>query len=132
MPTQAYHTTITSLQIEEFALYPGCPTLLCDISTDHPRPNLPTTWRRWEFNQVHGFFHPSIRSTVCLISDRACVTLARPRIIAHLKLPLREFWFYIHLRMRKHFQTHLTAWRICKLHTDSTQDDTQENADAGT
>ena len=67
---QAYHTATSSLQPEDIPFGPQGVTLLCDMSTGHPRPIVPATWRRKVFDIVHGLSHPSMRSTRKLIAAK--------------------------------------------------------------
>ena len=45
-------------------------TLLCDVSTGQPRPIVPAAFRRTVSDAIHGLFHPSIRTTQKLLTDR--------------------------------------------------------------
>ena len=65
---QAYHTANTSLQLEDVRFGLQGATLLCDVSTSHARPIVPTSWRRQVFNIIHGLCHPSVCSTRKLIT----------------------------------------------------------------
>ena len=42
----SYRTATTGMKLEEITFGPNSTKLLCDISTGHPRPVVPTTWRR--------------------------------------------------------------------------------------
>jgi cleavage and polyadenylation specificity factor subunit 1 len=44
--------------------------LLCDVTSDRPRPLVPVDFRRPIFDAIHGLAHPSIRSTRQLIAAR--------------------------------------------------------------
>ena len=67
---QAYRTVTSSLQPEDIPFGPQGVTLLCDMSTGHPRPIVPATWRRKVFDIVHGLSHPSVHSTRKLIAAK--------------------------------------------------------------
>ena len=38
-------------------------TIVCDVSTDVPRPYVPHTFRRAEFDSLHSLSHPGIQAT---------------------------------------------------------------------
>lgn len=48
----------------------GGQQVLCDVSTSRPRPWVPQCMRRKVFEALHGLSHPSVRSTLKLISTR--------------------------------------------------------------
>nr|VZI07566.1 unnamed protein product [Spirometra erinaceieuropaei] len=45
-------------------------TITCDISTGHDCPFVPAAMCRQVFDSLHGLFHPGVRATVKLITDR--------------------------------------------------------------
>ena len=60
--------TLTGLKWKDVAF--GDVTLLCDVSTGRPRPFVPEKFRREVFNTIHSLSHPSIRSTVKLVTQK--------------------------------------------------------------
>ena len=68
--THAYRTAITSLQWKDVPFGDQGRTLLCDVSTNRPRPFIPSALRRKVFDIIHGLSHPSGRSTAKLISEK--------------------------------------------------------------
>ena len=44
--------------------------LICDVSTERPRPLVPKAFRRAVFEAIHGPSHPSIRATVQLVKSK--------------------------------------------------------------
>jgi hypothetical protein len=101
-----YRTAISGLVLQDVPLGPVGKTLLCDVSTGHPRPIVPTSWRRHVFDTVHGLSHPSMRATQTLISakfvwhgvrkqvaywTRTCVRCQTAKIHHHTKSPLDTF-----------------------------------------
>ena len=60
----------SSLTLQNMPLPDDAGTILCDVSTSHPRPLVPESERRAIFDHFHGISHPGIRATVKLISDR--------------------------------------------------------------
>ena len=60
--------TLTGLKWKDVAC--GDVTLLCDVSTGRPRPFVPEKFRREVFNTIHSLSHPSIRSTVKLVTQK--------------------------------------------------------------
>ena len=102
----AYRTAITGLQFEDVPFGPRGITLHCDISTGHPRPIVPTGWRRKVFDLVHGLSHPSVRATRQLITARfvwhgickqvglwakACIPCQTCKVHGHIRAPLETF-----------------------------------------
>ena len=63
-------TASTSLQLADVSFHDQGVSLLCDISQGHPRPYVPAPMRKEVFRAVHELSHPSINSTVKLVSDR--------------------------------------------------------------
>ena len=102
----AYRTAITGLKLEDVPFGPRGITLLCDISTGHPRPIVPTGWRRKVFDLVHGLSHPSVRATRQLITAKfvwhgihkqvglwakACIPCQTCKVHRHIRAPLETF-----------------------------------------
>ena len=67
---QACRTVNTSIQLENVRFGLQGAMLLCDVSTSHARPIVPTSWRRQVFYMIHGFSHPSVRVTRKLIAAK--------------------------------------------------------------
>ena len=103
---QAYRTTPSSLQLEDVPFGPQGVTLLCDTSTGHPRPIVPTSWRRQVFDLMHSLSHPSVRTTRKLVAAKfvwnglqkqigtwakQCTACQTSKIQTHIKAPLEKF-----------------------------------------
>ena len=84
----------------------GDTTLICDVSSGHPRPIVPHGWRRRVFDAIHGLSHPSIRRTRKLIADkfvwdglrrevavwaRTCIPCQSSKVHRHVRAPLHEY-----------------------------------------
>lgn len=103
---RSWPTTPSSLVLEKI-LVPGTDVLLmCDMSTDRPRPFVPASWRRPIFAQLHGLSHPGVRTTVKMVADRfvwpsinkdvaawtrACIACQRAKVSRHVTSPLGHF-----------------------------------------
>ncbi|CAH8562769.1 unnamed protein product [Dicrocoelium dendriticum] len=59
-----------SLKLTQLPVLNSDIRVYCDLSTGKPRPFVPRSFRRTIFDHFHGLSHPSIRSTVKLITDR--------------------------------------------------------------
>ena len=66
---QTYRTAITNLRLEDISIANSNASLLCDVSTERPRPIVPISWRKQVFDEIHGLFHPPIRATHKLIAS---------------------------------------------------------------
>ncbi|XP_072898585.1 nephronectin a isoform X1 [Hemitrygon akajei] len=66
----SYRTAVSGLQLQDLPIGPGERTLLCDVATGQPRPVVPANWRRHVFDSIHNLVHPSIRTTVRMVSSR--------------------------------------------------------------
>ena len=66
----AYRTAITNLDLQDVSFGITNATLLCDVSTGHPRPVVPNAWRRQIFETIHGLSHIGIQATQKLISAK--------------------------------------------------------------
>ena len=53
----------SSLSLKELPLPSSRCTLLCDVSTGHPRPYVPASYRHLVFDILHSMAHPGIRAT---------------------------------------------------------------------
>lgn len=93
----------TSLQIVSMPIQDNGPVLLCDISTGHPRPIVPSGFQRLVFDTFHCLSHPGREATRKLISKkfvwqgmrkmiyqwtRACIHCQQSKIQTHTKAPL--------------------------------------------
>ena len=102
--TAQYQSSTTNLQWET-ATVEGSP-LMCDVSTGRPRPLVPRDMRLAVVAAVHNLAHPSINSTVKLVTDRfiwhrikrdvrcwtrTCLQCQQNKIIRHVKPPLGQF-----------------------------------------
>ncbi|GFT68530.1 transposon Ty3-G Gag-Pol polyprotein [Nephila pilipes] len=59
----------SSLQFKPSTL-PSGKTLWCDISTSKIRPYIPEEFRMKMFQQIHGFCHPGVKSTIKQITEK--------------------------------------------------------------
>lgn len=84
----------------------GSVNVLCDLSTGHPRPIVPSSWTRKIFQMLHGLNHPGPKPTLRTISSRyvwkgmkndvrnwvkACHACQSSKIGRHTKAPIVEF-----------------------------------------
>ena len=103
---QAYRVLPSSLQVKDIPFGIDGVTLLCDISTGHSRPIVPTNWRRKVFDMFHSLSHPSIRTTRKLIANKfvwkglkkqvgswakQCTACQAAKTHTHTKAPLGKF-----------------------------------------
>lgn len=103
---QAYHTTTSSLQLEDIPIGSQGVTILCDMSTGRARPIVPASWIRQVFDLIHGLSHPSVRTTKKLIAAKfvrnglqkqigmwakQCIACQSSKIQTHIKAPLDKF-----------------------------------------
>ncbi|GFV79943.1 retrovirus-related Pol polyprotein from transposon opus [Trichonephila clavipes] len=85
---------------------PSRKTLWCDISTSNIRPYIPKQFRQQIFQQIHGFSHPGIRSTIKLMTEkfiwpnmkkeirewaRTCISCQKCKIHRHTKSKFGEY-----------------------------------------
>ena len=64
---RVYRTAISGLQLEDISFGAQGATLLCDVSTGHPRPFVPAGWRCKIFDQ-------SMASCIPLCVPQGCYT----------------------------------------------------------
>lgn len=96
----------SSLNLRDLPLPVGTGTIVCDVSTGSPRPWVPLKFRRHVFQHFHSLSHPSIRSTIRLITDRFvwtnirkdiqqwtkhCLTCQRSKVHRHTITPHGKF-----------------------------------------
>ena len=96
----------SSLSLKELPLPSSPGTLLCDVSTGHPRPYVPASYRRLVFDMLHSMAHPGIRATQRLVTQRyvwpsvqkdvrqwtrTCHHCQQAKIHRHTKTPLGTF-----------------------------------------
>ena len=101
--TNDYKTAITNLVWQYVKI--GDTKVLCDISRGRPRPLVPKTLRRQVFDIIHGLAHPSIRSTLKLVTEkfvwhsvnkdvktwaRSCQQCQRSKIQRHTKPAVQD------------------------------------------
>ena len=88
------------LVLQDVQFGPTGSTLLCDVSTGHPRPIVPASFRKSVFDTIHGLSHPSIRTTQKLLTDRYVWHGIRKQVgnwakncqgQRHVKAPLQTF-----------------------------------------
>lgn len=86
--------------------FPNNKELLCDVSTPHPRPFIPTKFRRNIFDTLHNISHPGIKSTLRLVKSRyfwpnidkevrqwsqECTQCQQAKVNRHTKSPVKHF-----------------------------------------
>ena len=64
-----YHTATSWLVLQDVQFGPTDTMLLCNISTEQPRPVVPATFCQTVFDVLHGLSHPSIRAMQKLLTD---------------------------------------------------------------
>ncbi|GFW64995.1 transposon Tf2-6 polyprotein [Trichonephila clavipes] len=85
---------------------PSGKTLWCDISTSNIRPYIPKQFRQQIFQQINGFLHPGIRSTIKLMTEkfiwpnmkqkirewpRTCIPCQKCKVHRHTKSEFGEY-----------------------------------------
>lgn len=80
--------------------------LLCDTSSDHPRPFVPSALRRVVFNNLHQISHPGVNGSLRLVKARYfwpsldrdikswvkyCTECQRAKVHRHTKPPMQPF-----------------------------------------
>ena len=96
----------SSLSLQPMPVPTSDVTILCDVSTDTPRPFIPSKFRRLIFDSLHSLSHPGIRPTQRLITQRyvwpkinsdvrkwarTCLQCQRSKIHRHTVSPLATF-----------------------------------------
>ncbi|XP_072133508.1 protein NYNRIN-like isoform X1 [Mobula birostris] len=102
----SYRTAVSGLQLQDLPVGPGERTLLCYVATGQPRPIVPAAWRRQVFESIHNLAHPSIRTTVRLVTNRfvwhglrkqvcewakTCMQCQTAKVQWHTKAPPQRF-----------------------------------------
>lgn len=79
--------------------------LTCDVSTDIPRPYIPTTLRKNIFDQVHNLSHPGVKATVKLVKKsfvwpslskdvqifcKSCIACQKTKVHKHNKTQFQQ------------------------------------------
>ncbi|GFO47331.1 Pol polyprotein [Plakobranchus ocellatus] len=100
---KAFPTAITGLRIMPFQINNS--TLLCDVSTGHPRPLVPRGFQRHVFATIHNLAHPGKKATVKLVSQRfvwhglkkqvnqwtkECLSCQQSKIQSHVHSPVAK------------------------------------------
>ena len=114
----AFRTAVSNLVLHDAPFDSSGVTLLCDVSQGHPRPLVPSAWRRHIFDSVHGLSHPIVRATQKLIGSkfvwhglrkqvarwaRTCVPCQTAKTTVHIKPPLDVF----HVPFRRFDHVHV-------------------------
>src|SRR5215469_13214645 len=96
----------SSLRIQKLRLPNIATPLLCDTSTDNPRPLVPPSFRKQVYEALHNLNHPGVSATQKLISARfvwpsmnvdirdwvtACLPCQRSKVSRHTKAPPGSF-----------------------------------------
>ena len=96
----------TGLKLKKFPVPESDNHIVCDISTGQTRPFVPQDLRRTVFDTLHNVSHPSIRSSVVLISKRfvwprmakdirnwakTCVGCQKSKVSRHTRSPIGQF-----------------------------------------
>ena len=99
-------TPSTSLHLTPVALPGSSSMVICDTSTDVPRPFVPSPLRRTVFTSLHSLSHPGVRATQRLIAQRfvwpgmnkdirqwthTCLSCQRSKVQRHTVTPLSTF-----------------------------------------
>ena len=92
-------------RLETFPL-PCGKQLFCDVSSRMPRPFVPEALRSVLFKELHGLYHPGVRSSIRLLTERyywpdmrreikelarLCLQCQQNKIQTHTKSPIAEF-----------------------------------------
>ncbi|GFO48569.1 Pol polyprotein [Plakobranchus ocellatus] len=100
---KAFPTAITGLRIMPFKINNS--TLLCDVSTGHPRPLVPRSFQRHVFATIHSLAHPGKKATVKLVSQifvwhglkkqvnqwtKECLACQQSKIQSHVHSPVAK------------------------------------------
>ena len=82
----AYRTAISGLQLDDIPFGLTDSTLLCDVSTGHPRPIVSKACRRHVFDTVHNLAHPSVcaRLRLSLLVSSFGMVYANRLLIGHV------------------------------------------------
>ena len=93
----------------ELKLFPAPDTnvdIVCDVSTGHPRPFIPSKFRRAVFDDLHNLSHPGVRATQRLITERyfwpgmnkdvrqwaqTCIPCQKSKVHRHTMTPIGTF-----------------------------------------
>eukprot|EP00794_Sanderia_malayensis_P015573 gene15573-biopygen13284 len=96
----------TSLNLQAVSLPFSTGSIICDVSTPHPRPYVPTSFRRRIFDHLHSPSHPGVRATQRLFTDRfvwpnvnkdirngakSCIACQKAKIHRHSVSPMATF-----------------------------------------
>lgn len=98
---EAYWSGPTGLQLEEVVFGDAQTTLVCDVSTEQPRPMVPMNWQRRILNALS---RKGVKAFTRLVGARfvwqclnvriwagTCVACQRAKIQRHVKAPLVPF-----------------------------------------
>lgn len=112
-----YHNSNTGLILQDVQMNNSI--VVCDVSTGHSRPILPTTWTKPVFKSIHNLSHGGPRPTQQAIAQR---------FVWHgMKRDIRQWCKECHAcqssKVHKHTQAPLTQRappdaRFCSLHVD--------------
>ena len=94
-------TSLTSLQLEQVPIPCTSKTLLCDVSQGRPHPLVPSSMHRAIFDNLHSLFHPGIKASHHLVSER-CVW-------PNMKRNIATWTFTSHGRQQSKVQCHVKA-----------------------
>ena len=96
-------TSITGMKLQDVEIVAGRPSLLCDVSQQHPRPLVPPSLQRPVFDSLHNLSHPGTRATQELIGRRyvwhkmradinkwckECLACQSSKVLRHTKAPV--------------------------------------------
>ena len=103
--TTQYQTAVTGLKWQQVDFGQDS-SLWCDVSTGRPRPLVPKLMREQVMQAIHNLSHPSISTTVRLVSNkfvwhgvkrdvrawaRNCLQCQKNKITKHVHAPLGQF-----------------------------------------
>ena len=96
----------TSLKLQAMPIPATNATIICDVSTEVPRPYVPSKFRRSVFNSLHSLAHPGVRATQKLLTSRyvwpninkdvrhwtqSCIQCQKNKVQRHTVTPLGTF-----------------------------------------
>jgi cleavage and polyadenylation specificity factor subunit 1 len=99
-------TSDTALKLEKLKVPDTTRYLYCDISIGKPRPYVPTALRPRVFRSIHDLFHPGIKSSAQLVTQRflwpsdqkdcrswarVCQACQRAKVSRHTFTPVGDF-----------------------------------------
>lgn len=96
--------TGSSLKLQKVAF--GNTKLFCDVSGPVQRPFITSEFRKSIFNSIHGLSHPSVRTTIKMVTERyvwpgirkdcrswarTCIPCQKSKVSRHVHAPVHDF-----------------------------------------